>query len=138
MNPARIIELVEGLAKTIQRMEQDNDYPNGNMPAAHAFDVVDAVRLELDKPGETVSVPKGMTRNCRSCRFLHIEPDRRGRRIARKDKSYRCTYQVPDYPMPVSLTKSFEFVPMSKQRGTWVLPTEGDTCPTWQPREDKS
>lgn len=68
---------------------------------------------------------------CRSCCNLVVPPDKSGRRVARKDKAYRCGAPMSQPKLPVSVTGCHSF--------RWPLlqiymgPDDGADCPCYEP-----
>ncbi len=50
-----------------------------------------------------------MTNTCKTCVWLTVKPDKLGRRIVRKDKTYRCSCPLPEVRLPLSVTEHFSF-----------------------------
>jgi hypothetical protein len=65
---------------------------------------------------------------CRTCKFLDVLPDSRGRIIPRANKGYRCLYPIPaDHALPASVTIYFRFQwPPTKSS---MAPDDGEGCP---------
>lgn len=71
-------------------------------------------------------------RCCKSCRFLAVHPDARGRIVVRADRSYECIVTIPMQLLPDSVTKAYGFRwPMAR---TYMSGESGTLCPTWEAR----
>ena len=68
---------------------------------------------------------------CRTCVWLIVPTDKRGRRVPRKDNAYRCAY-VASCRLPKSITEhySFSWPPASRYMG----PDEGEGCMCYEQR----
>jgi hypothetical protein len=67
--------------------------------------------------------------SCRTCRFLNVTSDAKGRRIPRKDRAYDCVAPIaPLPPLPDSVTIPRHWPPIR----CWMAPDEGATCPLWE------
>lgn len=70
-------------------------------------------------------------RRCGTCRFLRVDPDKAGRRVVRKDRAYRCQFEIAWPPLPVSVTRAYGFrLPNPQHQG--MFGDMGDDCPTWE------
>ena len=70
---------------------------------------------------------------CKTCKWLEVKPDKIGRRIVRKDRAYRCTYVVPIFRLPDSITSSFSYRDPFRQFGRSHMAGDmGTECPTWK------
>jgi hypothetical protein len=65
---------------------------------------------------------------CRTCKFLNVAPDSRGRIIPRANIGYRCLYEVSiEHGLPASVTGAYNFRwPPSKKS---MVPNDGEGCP---------
>lgn len=72
---------------------------------------------------------------CRTCKFLDIAPDSRGRVVPRANKGYCCLYKVPaEHGLPASVTGSYNFRwPPSKRS---MSPSDGEGCPQHVSRKE--
>jgi len=69
-------------------------------------------------------------RSCKSCRFLRVHPDARGRITVRADRVYECLVQVPQPALPDSMTRAFGYRwPPAK---SYMRGDDGRECPTWE------
>lgn len=69
---------------------------------------------------------------CRSCQYLDVRPDSRGRVIPRRDKSYRCLAPEPARPIvPASVTPAYLRWPPHRSH---MEPDDGAECPCHEPR----
>jgi len=75
--------------------------------------------------------------SCRTCKYLDVAPDKLGRIVPRKDKTYRCLAPDPEMPtMPDSITETYGFRWFEGQRSrTYMTPDAGENCPCHEPRE---
>lgn len=69
---------------------------------------------------------------CKTCRFLHVLPDARGRRVVRSQNAYPCTYTVPVVALPDSITRYHSYAPIGSNR-SWMQSDDGKECPVWAP-----
>jgi len=73
-------------------------------------------------------------RGCKSCRFLAVPPDARGRIVVRAGRAYECVVQVPRPVLPDSMTRSMVYgFPWPIQR-SYMTGDRGRECPTWEQR----
>ena len=71
-------------------------------------------------------------KSCKTCRFLAVHPDARGRIVVRQKNAYECLAIVPQPDLPDSITKAYGFRwPPSK---TYMTGDRGTECPTWELR----
>ena len=71
-------------------------------------------------------------RSCKSCRFLGVHPDARGRINVRARNVYECLVQVPEPVLPESMTRAYGFRwPPAK---SYMTGDSGRECPTWEQR----
>ena len=72
---------------------------------------------------------------CRTCKFLDVPPDSRGRIVPRLGNAYACRFPIPDaHGLPHSAFKSYGFKwPPSKTR---MRPDDGDGCPQHVSRKE--
>ena len=85
---------------------------------------------------------------CRTCKFLSVSPDEKGRIIVRKGNTYRCNAPGPEMPeLPASMTSRYDFRwppsrgAMSPEDASTVRPTSParrrhanqSLRPKWQP-----
>jgi hypothetical protein len=75
-------------------------------------------------------------RRCGTCRHLEIQPDAKGRRIARKGRAYWCLWPTPKHSWPVSVTRARGWsVPGAPNSRSYMEPTDGADCPEWSERD---
>jgi hypothetical protein len=43
------------------------------------------------------------------CIHLEVTPDADGKVRVRKNYAYKCSYPVPEYPLPASITRYYDF-----------------------------
>lgn len=74
-------------------------------------------------------------RCCKTCAHFAVPLDQTGRRVVRSTNSYRCAAEVPNVVLPDSVTLhvSFNWPPPR----SWMSPSDGTTCPTWQELPNK-
>jgi hypothetical protein len=75
--------------------------------------------------------------SCRTCKFLAVAPDSRGRVIPRTNKGYLCLYEIPDLRklgLPASVTGSYGFRWPPIQ--TFMAPEDGEGCPQHASRKE--
>jgi hypothetical protein len=71
-------------------------------------------------------------RSCKTCRFLAVHPDARGRIVVRAKNAYECRAIVPMPPLPDSVTRSHGFRwPIDRR---YMGGDDGTLCPTWEVR----
>ena len=72
---------------------------------------------------------------CRTCKFLDVPPNSRGRIVPMSNKGYRCLYPVPaEHGLPASVTSSYGFQwPPSKN---YMAPGDGEGCPQHVSRKE--
>ena len=71
-------------------------------------------------------------RSCKTCRFLAVHPDARGRIVVRAKNAYECRAIVPMPMLPDSVTRSYGFKwPMPR---SYMTGDSGTLCPTWELR----
>lgn len=69
---------------------------------------------------------------CRTCKFLGVEPDTKGRFIARRHRVYPCLVEVDQPTLPASMTKSYGFKwPLPR---SYMEPDDGIDCQMHQTR----
>lgn len=74
-----------------------------------------------------------MTVSCRYCQHLAVPPDKAGRIIPRKGKSYQCTAPLPTPNLPAAVLQAFDFRwPPGRK---YMSPDEGEGCATFEQRE---
>jgi 2-methylisocitrate lyase-like PEP mutase family enzyme len=61
------------------------------------------------------------------CIYLNVPPDADGVKRVRSNWAYRCEFPVPEYPLPVSVTRYYDFKwpPIKSQ----VIAPECQKCP---------
>ena len=71
-------------------------------------------------------------RSCKTCRFLTVPPDARGRIVVRAKNAYECRAIVPMPMLPDSVTRGhgFRWPPSRK----YMTGDGGTLCPTWEAR----
>lgn len=67
--------------------------------------------------------------SCKTCRFLSVPPTETGRRVVRKDGSYRCLVEVPKSTLPECITVHWTFP--AKMPRAYMQGSDGATCPFW-------
>ena len=71
-------------------------------------------------------------RSCKTCRFLAVHPDARGRIVVRARNAYECRAIVPMPLLPDSVTRAHDF---RWPPGRSYMTGDGGTlCPTWEQR----
>ncbi len=72
---------------------------------------------------------------CRTCKFLDVAPDSRGRIVPRAGNGYACRYLIPDaHGLPHSATRAYGFLwPPIKTR---MQPDDGEGCPQHASRKE--
>ncbi len=43
------------------------------------------------------------------CRHLEVQPDADGTVRVRKNYAYKCRFPIPEYPLPASVTRYYDF-----------------------------
>lgn len=71
-------------------------------------------------------------RCCKTCRFLAVHPDARGRIVVRARNAYECRAIVPLPPLPDSVTGAYGFQLPPNRR--YMTGDNGTLCPTWEER----
>jgi hypothetical protein len=71
---------------------------------------------------------------CKTCKWLRVQPDARGRIVVRKGSVHPCEAPTPDVSLPASITKHYgwRWPPVTR---SWMGPEEGEGCPAHQKRE---
>lgn len=70
---------------------------------------------------------------CRTCHFLDVKTDKRGRVIPRKDHGYICTVEIPKPDLPACMTAGWQGIKWPPHK-IWMLPDMGEGCPCWKKR----
>lgn len=68
-------------------------------------------------------------KRCGTCKWLRVAPDKAGRRIPRKGKSYLCEFQVEWPLLPVSI-RAFAIAKLPTPG--FVESDDGILCPVWE------
>lgn len=74
-------------------------------------------------------------RRCGTCKYLHVAPDKAGRRVVRKDGAYRCTFEPGFLVLPDSLTErssGWSGTRFKLPTAGYMEGTEGIECPVWE------
>jgi hypothetical protein len=73
------------------------------------------------------------SKSCKSCRFLGVHADARGRITVRAQSAYECLVLVPQPALPASMTQAYGFRwPPAK---SYMTGDSGRECPTWERRD---
>lgn len=70
---------------------------------------------------------------CRHCKWLDVPLNKAGKRVAYKMQSYKCLFVPPLPPLPMSMSKSYNFRWPPHQ--SYVTPNFGEGCPCFEERE---
>jgi hypothetical protein len=71
-------------------------------------------------------------RCCKTCRFLGVNPDAKGRIVVRARNAYECLVVVPQPALPESMTRAYGYRwPLAK---SYMTGDSGRECPTWEQR----
>lgn len=74
-------------------------------------------------------------KSCKTCRWLDVSPDKRGRRIVRQAVSYECNFPIaPLPPLPESAFFKDRWPPAR----SWMEGQDGRSCATWEPLSNAS
>jgi hypothetical protein len=73
-----------------------------------------------------------MMQSCKTCRYLAVPRDIKGRVVVRALHTYQCQIIVPMPALPDSITLSHSFRGPIGRR--WMSGSDGTTCPTWEER----
>lgn len=74
--------------------------------------------------------------SCKTCKYLAVPLNARGRIVVRSNSSYECVCVVSMPPLPDSVTASSLFRGVAEQRyRTYMGGQDGTNCPTWELRE---
>lgn len=72
---------------------------------------------------------------CRTCKWLIVRPNRVGKRVPNKDKSYTCGYQPERPKLPSSIVGHYSFKwPPDR---SYMTPNDGSDCQTYEILEKK-
>lgn len=71
--------------------------------------------------------------SCRSCKYLHVPPNKAGHRVTQKDRSYMCTWAPPKIPLADSITTFYMYQEGHNKR--YMEPSDGKKCPTYEKRK---
>lgn len=71
-------------------------------------------------------------KSCKTCRFLGVHPDARGRIVVRAGYAYECLVVVPEPALPDSVKNAYEYRwPPAK---SYMSGGDGTECATWEKR----
>ncbi len=65
---------------------------------------------------------------CRTCKWLNVEPNKAGRRVARKDITYPCTVPIEKPRLPDSVRQYARHWPPPR---SYMGPNDGQDCPCY-------
>ena len=72
-------------------------------------------------------------KSCRTCKFLGVKADAKGRYIARKHQVYPCDVDVQQPKLPACMTKAYGFKwPLNR---SYMQADEGADCPLYESRK---
>lgn len=75
---------------------------------------------------------QAQAKSCKTCKFLAVAPDARGRIVVRATRVYQCAYIVPMPPLPKSITSAYGF--RWPPHRSYMTGDSGVLCPTWEAR----
>jgi hypothetical protein len=75
-----------------------------------------------------------MSKCCKTCRHLAVQPNAAGKRVVRRDGAYLCTAPLPEMPnLPASVTEAYGWTDLSMRHRSYMTGDRGTNCPTWEP-----
>ena len=95
---------------------------------------IEAAKLQAENRiwNEAIGVRRGGM-NCKTCKWLEVEPDKRGRRVVRKQNAYPCVAPEPEKPkLPASAEVGYRSFVWPPHR-SFMCGDMGEDCLCWEP-----
>ncbi len=68
--------------------------------------------------------------SCKTCKWLDVAPDRRGRRVVRSERVYRCTVPMQYVKLPDCVKQHYSF--RWPPHRDCMQGSDGENCITWE------